>query len=106
MSWTAEVAVSADGRYVYGSNRGDDSLVVFATDASTGRLTVKGHTSIGGKYPRHFTVDPTGRFILAGHQNSGTIAVLRLDPASGMPSLVGSPVKVDKPVCLLPVPKR
>jgi 6-phosphogluconolactonase len=105
-SWTAEVAVSPDGRFVYGSNRGDDSLAVFAVEASTGRLTVKGHAPIGGKYPRHFTIDPTARFILAGHQNSGTIGVLRLDPATGMPSLVGSPVKVDKPVCLLPVPKR
>jgi len=102
-SWTAEVAVSPDGRFVYGSNRGDDSLAVFAVEASTGRLTVKGHAPIGGKYPRHFTIDPTARFILAGHQNSGTIGVLRLDPATGMPSLVGSPVKVDKPVCLLPV---
>jgi 6-phosphogluconolactonase len=105
-SWTAEVAVSPDGRFVYGSTRGDDSLAVFAVEASTGRLTVKGHAPIGGKYPRHFTIDPTARFILAGHQNSGTIGVLRLDPATGMPSLVGSPVKVDKPVCLLPVPQR
>jgi len=105
-SWTAEVAVSPDGRYVYGSNRGDDSLAVFAVEASTGKLTVKGHVPVGGKNPRHFTIDPTGRYILAGHQASGTIGVLRLDPATGMPSLVGSPVKVDKPVCLLPVPKR
>jgi 6-phosphogluconolactonase len=105
-SWTAEVEVSADGRFVYGSNRGDDSLAVFAVEASTGRLTVKGHVPVGGKNPRHFTIDPTGRYILAGHQASGTIAVLRLDPATGMPSLVGSPVKVDKPVCLLPVAKR
>jgi 6-phosphogluconolactonase len=105
-SWTAEVAVSADGRFVYGSNRGDDSLAVFAVDPATGRLTVKGHAPIGGKYPRHFTIDPTGRFILAGHQNSGTIAVLRLDPATGMPSLVGSMLRVDKPVCLLPVAPR
>jgi 6-phosphogluconolactonase len=105
-SWTAEVEVSADGRFVYGSNRGDDSLAVFRVDATTGRLTAAGHVPVGGKYPRHFTIDPTGRFILAAHQNSGTIAVLRLDPATGMPTLVGSPVKVDRPVCLLPVPKR
>jgi 6-phosphogluconolactonase len=105
-SWTAEVAVSADGRFVYGSNRGDDSLAVFAVDSSSGRLTVKGHAPAGGKYPRHFTVDPTGRFILAGHQNSGTIAVLRIDHTTGMPALTGATVKLDKPVCLLPGPKR
>jgi len=105
-SWTAEVEVSPDGRFVYGSNRGDDSLAVFRVDAATGRLTAAGHAPVGGKYPRHFTIDPTGRFILAAHQNSGTIAVLRLDPATGLPALVGAPAKVDKPVCLLPVPKR
>ncbi len=105
-SWTAEIAVSPDGRFVYGSNRGDDSLAVFRVDAATGRLATAGHVGVGGKTPRHFTIDPTGRFILAGHQGSGTIAVLRLDPKTGMPALVGSPVKVDKPVCLLPVPRR
>jgi 6-phosphogluconolactonase len=105
-SWTAEVAVSPDGRFVYGSNRGDDSLAVFRVDGATGRLTAAGHAPVGGKTPRHFTIDPTGRFILVGHQGSGTIAVLRLDPATGMPTPVGAPVKVDKPVCVLPVPKR
>ena len=105
-SWTAEVAVSADGRFLYGSNRGDDSLAVFRIDAGTGRLTAAGHAPVGGKNPRHFTIDPTGRWVLAAHQGSGTIAVLKIDPATGMPTLVGSPVKVDKPVCLLPVPKR
>jgi len=105
-SWTAEVALSADGRFLYGSNRGDDSLAVFRVDAATGRLTAAGHAPVGGKNPRHFTIDPTGRWVLAAHQGSGTIAVLSLDPATGMPALVGSPAKVDKPVCLLPVPKR
>jgi 6-phosphogluconolactonase len=105
-SWTAEVEVSRDGRFLYGSNRGDDSLAVFAVEASTGRLTATGHAPAGGKYPRHFTIDPTGRFILAGHQNSGTVAVLRLDPATGMPALSGATVKLDKPVCLLPVAGR
>jgi 6-phosphogluconolactonase len=105
-SSTAEIAVSADGRFVYGSNRGDDSLAVFAVDKATGRLTPAGHVSVGGKNPRHFTIDPTGRWILAGHQGSGTIAVLKVDAATGMPALVGSPVKVDKPVCMLPAPPR
>jgi 6-phosphogluconolactonase len=105
-SWTAEVAVSPDGRFVYGSNRGEDSLVVFRVDGATGRLTAVGHAPVGGKTPRHFTIDPTGRYILVGHQGSGTIAVLRLDPSTGMPTLVRPPIKVDKPVCLLPMPAR
>jgi 6-phosphogluconolactonase len=105
-SWTAEVAVSPDGRFVYGSNRGDDSLAVLAVDQKTGRLEPAGFAPVGGKTPRHFTIDPSGGFILAAHQGSGSIAVLRIDPATGLPTLAGSTVKVDKPVCLLPAPKR
>jgi len=105
-SWTAEVEVSRDGRFVYGSNRGDDSLAVFRVDGATGRLAPARHAPVGGKNPRHFAIDPSGRFILAGHQGSGTIAVLRLDPTTGLPALTGATVKLDKPVCLLPVPAR
>jgi 6-phosphogluconolactonase len=104
-SWTAEVAVSPDGRFVYGSNRGHDSLAVFRVDEETGRLAAAGHVPVGGTTPRHFAIDATGRFVLAGHQGSGGIAVLRLDSKTGMPGPAGSPVKVDKPVCLLPAPK-
>jgi 6-phosphogluconolactonase len=75
-------------------------------DGATGRLTPAGHAPVGGKNPRHFTIDPSGRFILVGHQGSGTIGVLRLDPATGLPALTGATVKLDKPVCLLPVPAR
>jgi 6-phosphogluconolactonase len=105
-SWTAEIAVSPDGRFVYGSNRGDDSLAVFAVDPKTGRLAPPGFAPVGGKTPRHFTIDPSGGYILAAHQGSGSIAALRIDPATGLPALAGSTVKVDKPVCLLPAPKR
>jgi 6-phosphogluconolactonase len=104
-SWTAEVAVSPDGRFVYGSNRGHDSLAVFRVDEETGRLAAAGHVPVGGTTPRHFAIDATGRFVLAGHQGSGGIAVLRLDSKTGMPGPAGSPVKVDRPVCLLPAPK-
>jgi 6-phosphogluconolactonase len=105
-SFTAEVAVSPDGRFVYGSNRGDDSLAVFAVDSNTGRLTPAGFAPVGGKTPRHFAIDPTGEFILAAHQGSGSIAVLRVDPATGLPKLAGSAVMVDKPVCLLAALER
>jgi 6-phosphogluconolactonase len=105
-SWTAEIEVSRDGRFAYGTNRGDDSLVVFKVDPATGRLAVAGHVPVGGKYPRHFTIDPTGGWLLAAHQNSATISVFKLDPTTGMPSPVGGMVKVDKPVCILPVARR
>jgi 6-phosphogluconolactonase len=101
---TAEIVVSADGRFVYGSNRGHDSLAVFRVDAATGRLSPAGDVSSGGKTPRSFAIDPTGRWLLAANKDSGTIVVFRLDPTSGLPSPVGAPVRVDKAVCVLPVP--
>jgi len=103
---TAEVAVSPDGRFVYGSNRGHDSLAVFRVDDAAGTLTLVGHVPTGGKAPRHFAIDPTGRFILAANQGTGTIVVFRVDGESGMLSAVGEPVLVDRPVCVLPVPPR
>jgi 6-phosphogluconolactonase len=103
-SWTAEVAVSPDGRFVYGSNRGHDTLAVFARDAATGRLTPAGYVPVGGKTPRHFAFDPTGQHVLAAHQGSDTVAVFRVDAKSGLLTPVGAvPQGVGKPVCLLPV---
>lgn len=102
-SWTAEVAVSPDGRFVYGSNRGHDTLAVFSRNEATGRLTPLAHVPVGGKTPRHFTFDPTGHFLLAAHQGSDTIAVFRVDPATGLLSPVAATLAVGKPVCLLPV---
>jgi 6-phosphogluconolactonase len=101
---TAEIAVSPDGRFLYGSNRGHDSVAVFSVDAASGRLTPVGHVPTGGRTPRHFAIDPTGRWLLAANQRSDTVTVFRLDPGSGLPSPVGDPVRVPKPVCLLPVP--
>jgi 6-phosphogluconolactonase len=103
-SWTAEIAVSPDGRFVYGSNRGHDSLAVFAVESASGRLTPVGHVPTGGRWPRHFSIDGSGRWLLAANQHSGSVVVFRLDPDSGMPSAVGEPVAVPTPVCVLPVP--
>jgi len=102
-SYTAEVEVSPDGRFLYGSNRGHDSLVVFRIDAASGRLALAGHVPVGGAWPRHFTIDSRGGVLLAAHQRSATIAFFRLDPASGMPKPFGASVAVDRPACLLPV---
>ena len=102
-SYTAEVEVSPDGRFVYGSNRGHDSLVTFRVDPATGRLALAGHVPVGGAWPRHFTTAAEGGLLLAAHQRSGTVAVFRLDPASGLPSPIGASVAIDRPACLLPV---
>jgi len=101
-SYTAEIAVSPDGRFLYGSNRGHDSLVVFRIDAPSGRLSLVGHVPVGGAWPRHFAIESGGRVLLAAHQRSGTLAFFRLDAASGMPAPLGSGAAVDRPACLLP----
>lgn len=99
-SSTAEIAVSPDGRFVYGSNRGHDSLAVFRV-GTEGRLGLVGHVAVGGRTPRHFALDPSGRWLLVAHQDSGSIAVFRVDPASGLPVATPARVAVSKPVCLL-----
>jgi len=78
----AEVAVSNDGDFLYASNRGEDSLVVFSI-ADDGKLTFLERISCGGKTPRHFTLSPDGRWILCGNQDSATVTVFRRDGATG-----------------------
>ena len=97
---TAEVQVHPSGRFVYGSNRGHDSLAIFAVDAKTGRLKPLGHQSVGGRTPRNFGIDPTGRYILAANQNSNTVVVFRVDPATGRLTPNGSRITVSSPVCV------
>ena len=102
-SYTAEIEVSKDGRFLYGSNRGHDSLVVFRVDPASGRLTLAGHVPVGGSWPRHFTIDASGRVLLAAHQRGGTLAFFKLDLQSGLPAPLGASLAVDRPACLLPV---
>jgi len=100
----AEVAVSPDGRTLYASNRGDDSLAVFSIDAGSGRLTAAGRVPTGGRVPRHFAIDPAGRWLLAANQESDLITIFRIDAESGLPVRAGLPVVVGKPVCVLFAP--
>ena len=100
-SKAAEIEVSPDGRFVYASNRGHESIVVFRRDGQTGALTYLQHAPCGGKHPRHFKIDPSGKWLLCAHMDSNTISVLPLDPASG---LLGKPehtVAAPSPTCLL-----
>jgi len=102
---TAEIALSKDGLHLYGSNRGRDTLAVFAVDPASGRLTPQGEVAAGGRTPRHFALDPSGRLLLAAHQESDSLSLLRLD-ASGMPATSGATAKVSRPVCVLFAPAR
>ena len=97
---TAEVQVHPSGKFLYGSNRGHDSIAIFAIDPATGRLTSAGHQPTGGKTPRNFGIDPTGSYLLAANQDSDTIVVFRIDPQSGQLTPTGSKVDVPMPVCV------
>jgi 6-phosphogluconolactonase len=96
----AEIAVDANGRFLYSSNRGHDSLAVFAVDEHTGMLTPSGFTPSGGRTPRHFAIERSGRWLLAANQDSNSLAVFHLDATTGRPSLSGR-VTISKPVCVL-----
>ena len=94
-STAAEVAISTNGYFLYASNRGEDSLVVFTIDQTTGALTFLQRIACGGKMPRHFTLDPTGNWLLCGNQTAGGVTVFRRDGGSG---------RLSGPVASLPVP--
>ena len=92
--------VHPSGKFLYGSNRGHDSIVVYAIDPSTGKLTYVENQDGGIKNPRNFGIDPTGSFLLAASQDLGSIVVFRIDPSTGALSPTGHSVKVPKPVCV------
>ncbi|KAB2655245.1 MAG: lactonase family protein, partial [Verrucomicrobia bacterium] len=97
---TAEVVVHPNGRFVYGSNRGHDSLAIFKVDGETGRLALVGHHATGGRTPRNFNIDPTGRWIWAANQESHNITLHRIDPKTGLLTATGKELQVGMPVCV------
>ncbi len=102
---TAEVLVHPNGKFVYGSNRGHDSIVQFAFDAASGGLTLVSHTSTGGKTPRNFRIDPSGSYLLAENQASDSIVVFKIDSNTGKLTRVGEPLKVGAPCCIKFMPE-
>lgn len=98
---TAEIRVHPNGRWVYGSNRGHDSIAAFAFDAEKRTLTPSGHTPTEGATPRNFNLDPTGKFLLAANQKTGNVVVLQINPDTGVPEPTGKSVAVPSPVCVL-----
>lgn len=101
-NYPAEVVVSADGRFVYLSNRGHDSVALFAVDQGGARLRFVETVSTGGKFPRHITFDPSGRFLFAANQNSNTVTSFRVDLATGRLRSAGIPMSSPIPVCVVP----
>jgi 6-phosphogluconolactonase len=97
---TAEIAVHPTGRFVYGSNRGHDSIAVFSVGAD-GALTLVEHELTRGQTPRNFALDPTGRWLIAANQRSNTLAVFSIDQTTGALTPVGPLTSVGSPVCVL-----
>jgi 6-phosphogluconolactonase len=97
----ADVHISPSGKFLYGSNRGHDSIAAFRIDEATGQLSSIGHTSTQGRTPRNFGIDPSGRFLLAANQDSDTIVSFRIDEGSGELSPTGEVTSVPMPVCVL-----
>jgi 6-phosphogluconolactonase len=85
---------------LYGSNRGHNSIVVFAIDEGSGRLTLVEHVSTGGNWPRNFTIDPAGRFLLVANQRSDSVVTFRIDSQTGRLTPTGQITEIPVPVCL------
>ncbi len=102
---TAEVVVHPSGKFVYGSNRGHDSIAVFAVDEKTRELKPVGHQGTGIKTPRNFNIDPTGTFLLVANQGADSIVVFRIDPKTGELTPAGEKTVVPRPVCVKFLPK-
>jgi 6-phosphogluconolactonase len=99
-NYPAEVLVSGDGKHVYLSNRGHDSVAHFAVDGAG--LTMVGTTAVGGKYPRHIVLDPSGSFLFAANQNSNNVTSFAVDKATGKLTPSGTALQTAIPVCVLP----
>jgi 6-phosphogluconolactonase len=96
----AEIAVSADGRFVYASNRGDDSIATFAIDARSGRLAARGWTATGGRTPRFFAIAPGGQALFAANEESHNIVRLPIG-ADGVPTTGTTVAETGSPTCIL-----
>ncbi|MEI6845609.1 MAG: lactonase family protein [Candidatus Firestonebacteria bacterium] len=105
-NYCSEVQVHPSGKFLYGSNRGHDSIAIFAIEAETGRLTALGQEATQGEYPRNFCIEPTGQFLLAANQNSDNIVIFRIDKNTGLLKATGQKVEVLSPVCIKFLPGR
>lgn len=93
--------MTADGRFLYGSNRGHDSIVCFEISEGGNELQLVGFTSTYGAHPRNFGIHPSGRWLIVANQNSDNIVLFRLDPATGVLTREGDPIPVaGKPRCI------
>jgi len=106
VSHCADVHTHPSGQFVYGSNRGHDSISIFKSNTQTGRLEFIGTESTKGKIPRNFAIDPTGSYLLAANQDSDSVVIFRINLETGMLDATGHVTDVPSPVCLKFIPTR
>jgi len=99
----AEIIVSADGKFVYGSNRGHDSIVTYAVHEETGKLSVIQYISTGGGHSRHFALTPNGNHMLVANRDGNHIVTFAIDKITGLLENTGIEMQSSKPVCVVPV---
>jgi 6-phosphogluconolactonase len=104
-SSTAEIFVHPGGKFLYGSNRGHDSIAVFSIDQASGKLTLVEITPSGGKVPRNFAIDRTGQWLITAHQQTDDLYSFKIDQQTGKLTATGSSAKVPAAVCVLFPPK-
>jgi 6-phosphogluconolactonase len=100
-STCADIHIAPSGKFLYGSNRGHDSIVIYTIDEETGLLTYAGHAPTLGKTPRNFAIDPTGTYLFAANQDSDTVVAFRIDPLTGTLTPTGQVTEVSMPVCVI-----
>ena len=100
-NFCADVRAHPSGRFLYGSNRGHDSIVIMSIDGTTGELTSFAHEPSGGAWPWNLEFDPAGEFLLAANQRGNLVSCFRIDPDTGALEPAGSPVEVPGAVCVL-----
>jgi 6-phosphogluconolactonase len=99
-NFPADIHIDQSGTFIYASNRGHDSIAVWAVDPDNGEISPVQHESTGGRWPRHFTLDPTGQYLLVANQRSDMITVFTISPESGTLAPTGQSAEVPSPVCL------
>ncbi|GCF11383.1 lactonase family protein [Dictyobacter arantiisoli] len=96
----ADIHIHPTGAFLYGSNRGHDSIAVFALEQQTGKLSAIAHSSSGGKCPRNFALTPGGKFLLAANQQTNNVVTFAIDPTNGTLTATGDAIQLPQPVCI------
>jgi 6-phosphogluconolactonase len=99
-SYCADIHISSNGKYLYGSNRGHNSIAVFEINNESKKLKSIGFVQVEGDWPRNFALSPNGEFLLVANQKSGNITVFKINKTTGLPEFTGKEIKVPAAVCI------